>query len=218
MIFLEGTGVPPPSDYQLLLPEGWFRVLLEPQERVRSIDALVARQFAGIDDAPHVRRQLRQELLKRASEAFDDGGLELYLSLQHAGPLSIPASLLVTLGRPPEGGALPSLEALASRMAADAKAQEELSLVDIAAGQALRLRSRTDPAGSRPGASTGDGAGERGDETYALPSVTLDYQVRVPGADAYLLLAFSTPLVPIADAMVELFDAIAGSLSWKGTS
>jgi hypothetical protein len=31
-----------------------------------------------------------------------------------------------------------------------------------------------------------------------------------------LLLTFSTPLVQIADAMVELFDAVAGSLTWMG--
>ncbi len=27
-------------------------------------------------------------------------------------------------------------------------------------------------------------------------------------------MTFSTPLVQIADAMVELFDAVAGSLTW----
>ena len=38
--------------------------------------------------------------------------------------------------------------------------------------------------------------------------------VQVPRAEAILLLTFSTPLVQIADAMVDLFDAVAGSLSW----
>jgi hypothetical protein len=32
-----------------------------------------------------------------------------------------------------------------------------------------------------------------------------------------LLLSFSTPMDPIADAMVALFDAIAGSLRWRQT-
>jgi hypothetical protein len=42
----------------------------------------------------------------------------------------------------------------------------------------------------------------------------LDYQLPVPGTEAHLLLTFSTPLVEIADAMVELFDAVAASLTW----
>jgi hypothetical protein len=32
-----------------------------------------------------------------------------------------------------------------------------------------------------------------------------------------LLLSFSTPIDAIADAMVGLFDAIAGSLRWRQT-
>jgi hypothetical protein len=31
------------------------------------------------------------------------------------------------------------------------------------------------------------------------------------------MLNFSTPMEPIADTMVELFDAIAGTLRWPGT-
>ncbi|MDO0926328.1 hypothetical protein QQY24_13170 [Streptomyces sp. TG1A-8] len=53
------------------------------------------------------------------------------------------------------------------------------------------------------------------EDDYALPSVTVDYQLPVPRSDMHLLLTFSSPLVQIADAMAELFDAIAGSLVWK---
>ncbi|MGW7241670.1 hypothetical protein [Streptomyces sp. NPDC054804] len=42
----------------------------------------------------------------------------------------------------------------------------------------------------------------------------MDYQLIVPGSDMHLLLTFSTPLVQIADPMVDLFDAVAGSLTW----
>lgn len=38
----------------------------------------------------------------------------------------------------------------------------------------------------------------------------------MPGSGAHLLLTFSTPLVQIADVMVDLFDAVAGSLTWTG--
>ncbi|MFE0099455.1 hypothetical protein [Streptomyces sp. NPDC059009] len=216
----------PASDYQLLLPEGWFRIPLDPGQRERSVEALVERQFKGTDDLPHVRNQLRQELLGRATEAFDEGGIELYISLQQAGPLTIPASLLVGLSLSPSAGALPSLDDLAARLSEDVsdegadgkhtrRDRQEISLVEIAAGRALRVRSQTEAPPEETGSPSGP---DQEGDAYALESVTLDYQLPVPGAEAYLLLAFSTPLVPIADAMVDLFDAIAGSLTWKGVA
>lgn len=94
----------PPADYQLLLPEGWFRVHIDPERRERSVDALVERQFNGIDNAPQIKAQVRQELIDQATKAFDEGGIELYLSLQQAGPLTVPASLLIALGLLPREG------------------------------------------------------------------------------------------------------------------
>ncbi|MEU9411899.1 hypothetical protein AB0E08_40260, partial [Streptomyces sp. NPDC048281] len=96
-----------PADYRLLLPDGWFRVRIDPEGRERSVDALADRQFAGVDNAPHLKRQLRDELLNQASAAYRDGGIELYLSLQQAGPLTIPASLLITLLPPAPGTVQP---------------------------------------------------------------------------------------------------------------
>jgi hypothetical protein len=199
----------PPADYQLLLPEGWFRVHIAPERREQSVDALVERQFKGIDNAPQIKAQLRQDMLRQAARAFEEGGIELYLSLQQAGPLTVPASLLVALGLPPQGGRLPSLDDLAGRLAADGKDSREVSVVELPAGPALRVREEYNPVVDRPPT-----AETEKDADYALPSLTLDYQVQVPRAEAILLLTFSTPLVQIADAMVDLFDAVAGSLSW----
>lgn len=201
---------PPPSDYRLLLPDGWFRIDLEPERREQSVDALVSRQFSGIDNEPRLRRLVRQELFERASSAFDEGGIELYLSLQQAGVLTIPASLLITLVSPRQpGAALPSLPDLAESLEAEGGGGRTVSITELAAGTALRMRVDPDATDTRAGATA------REDDGSALPSVTLDYQLRVPRSDMHLLLTFSTPLVQIADAMVELFDAVAGSLTWK---
>lgn len=198
---------PPPSDYQLMLPSGWFRIPLEPQLRERSVDALVNKQFSGVDDAPHLRQTVRQELLERAAEAYEAGGLELYLSLQQAGPLTIPASLLITLVPPPRpGGAAPSLHDLAEILGAEGGEGRTVSLVELGAGTAMRVR--VDPEATNAEARTGK-------DEYVMPSVTVDYQLLVPRSDMYLLLTFSTPLIQIADVMVGLFDAVAGSLVWK---
>lgn len=179
---------------------------IDPERRERSVDALVNRQFEGMDNAPHIKRQLRQNLLAQASAAFRDGGIELYLSLQQAGPLTIPASLLVTFLPSPLGGSAPTVEDFAAQLASGG--QTEVSVVELPAGTAVRARRATGQPGQTPP------AGVPGKADEVLPSVTLDYQLPVPGTGAHLLLTFSTPLVQIADAMVELFDAVAGSLTW----
>jgi hypothetical protein len=203
-----GTGsIASPTDYRLLLPEGWFRVRIEPELRERSVDALINRQFEGVDNAPHIKQQLRDSLLAQATAAFQDGGIELYLSLQKAGALTIPASLLITLLPQKSDGQLTAQD-IAVRLSADEDL--EVSVVEFSSGPAVRTRRSTGQSDcpappNMPGAP---------DET--LPAVTLDYQLPIPAADAWLLLTFSTPLVQIADAMVELFDAVAASLAWVG--
>ncbi|MEU1270227.1 hypothetical protein [Streptomyces sp. NPDC005799] len=200
------SGAAPPADYRLLLPDGWFRVRIDPDGREQSVDALVDRQFEGVDNAPHIKRQLRERLLAQAVAAYQDGGIELYLSLQQAGPMTIPASLLITLVTPPPGGSLPATADLATRLAADGDG--DVSLVELPAATAVRVRRETGQP-DRPAP-----AGAPGDPDEVLPSITLDYQLPVPATEAYLLLTFSTPLIQIGDAMVELFDAVAGSLTW----
>ncbi|MGV9984550.1 hypothetical protein [Streptomyces olivaceus] len=206
------TPAAPPADYRLLLPEGWFRILLDPDQRDKSVDALVERQFRGIDNAPHLKEELRGDLRRRAAKAYRSGGIELYLSLQAVGPFTIPASLLVTLAPLRHAEPLPP-EDLARVLAQDADAEDagmpvpEVGVEELAAGTAVRVRRlASQPGGAAPGAAGAPG----GDHA----SVSVDYHLPVPGTTAYLLLTFSTPLEPIADAMAGLFDAIAGSLTW----
>ncbi|MFI7020737.1 hypothetical protein [Streptomyces sp. NPDC050164] len=204
----EGSdSIAPPADYRLLLPEGWFRVLIDPELRQRSVDALINRQFEGVDNAPHLKRQLRESLLAQAAAAFRDGGIELYLSLQKADAFTIPASLLVTL-LPPPGGDQSTVQDISARLSANEEL--EVSVVELSSGPAVRTRRSTGQP-DRPAPP-----GMPGNPDKTLPSVTLDYQLPIPGAGACLLLTFSTPLVQIGDAMVQLFDAVAASLVWVG--
>ncbi|MET8132027.1 hypothetical protein ABZV24_08690 [Streptomyces sp. NPDC005251] len=208
----KGRTQPPPSDYQILLPDGWFRITLEPEGRRQSVDGLVNRQFSGVDNEPRLRRLLRQELVERATDAFDRGGIELYISLQQAGSLTIPASLLITLIPPMNPGEqLPSLRELADILEAEGGEGRTVSMTELAAGTAMRVRVDPNAAAAQPPGFTR--ASE--EDVEALPSVTVDFQLGVPRSGMNLLLTFSTPLVQIADAMVELFDAVAGSLRWK---
>ncbi|MGA5263703.1 hypothetical protein ACPCI0_26215 [Streptomyces griseoincarnatus] len=193
----------PPSDYRLLLPDGWFRILLDPEQRDRSVDALVERRFQGVDNAPHLKDEMRADLRRRAAEAHRGGGIELYLSFQEAGPLTVPASLLVSLAplRGPEPLSPHDLAAAFAKGAEPDGDDTKASVEELAAGTAVRVRSTTRPT-------------ERERQDGQRASVSVEYHVPVPGSAQYLLLTFSTPLEPVADAMAGLFDAIASSLTW----
>jgi hypothetical protein len=196
------TSVQTPTDYRLLLPDGWFRISLAPEQRERSVDALVERQFKGIDDAPHLKRQVRKELLARTATAYQNGGIELYLSMQQAGPGTIPASLLVTFVPPQHPEPVP-VEELKSVLARNGSPGQRISVEELPSGLAVRVRARAIPGSEDPSGNT-------------LPTTSVDYHIPIPNSPAYLLLSFSSPLDPIADAMVGLFDAIATSLTWTG--
>jgi hypothetical protein len=191
---------PPPVHYRLILPQEWYQIPLAPGARERSVDALVDRQFKGQDDAPVIKQQVRGELLAQAESAFGNNGVELYLSLQAAGPLTIPASLLVTF-LPARTVPAKSLEELADHARAG-DPEAEVSLEELPSGPAVRVCRREEPVNGSP------------DE--AEPSVAVDFYLPIPGADDLLLLSFNTPLPAIANALVQLFDAIARSFSWTG--
>jgi len=176
-----------PSDYRLTVPEGWVRIDLQPGVREPALARLVDRQFRGVDNAPQLKRQARDQFLRVAQYAYGNGGLELYVSLQTAGGLPLPASLVVTLTPPPDKETLRITPDRLAQTLADGGGQ--VTLTRLPAGAAVRVR-------------------HRGEAT------TLDVHVVVPESGSYLLLSFSTPLDTLADAMVNLFDCIASTLRW----
>jgi hypothetical protein len=77
----------------------------------------------------------------------------------------------------------------------------ELARETIAAGPVLRRRRTVRPGADDPG--------------QELPRSVVDYWVPVPGDGGLLQLSFSTPMPEqLAEAMVELFDAVTASLRW----
>jgi hypothetical protein len=176
-----------PSDYQLIVPEGWHRIDVQPGVREPAIARLIDRQFRGTGNAPRLKSQARDQLLRAAQHAYGNGGVELYVSLQTAGGLPLPASLVVTL-TPPHDDA--SVVVTPERLAASlASTGGQVGLTEIPAGRAVRVRR-------------------------AAEVTTLDVHVPVPESGAYLILSFSTPVKALADPMTGLFDSIASTLRW----
>jgi hypothetical protein len=185
-----------PKDYQLVLPEGWSRIDVRPGPRKRDIARLMDAQFRGIDAAPALRQQLQRKLLEMAQAAHASGGIEIYLCHQDILGVPVPASLVVSLTPDGRDGRAISPQQLAETFGAG-----QATLVELPSGTAVRTRRRTLPEPDDP---TGN----------ILPVTNLDLYVPVPASGRYLVLAFSTTLDALADAMVDLFDAIARTLRW----
>ncbi len=193
-----GTGEVPGTGealgYRVVVPDEWFTVDLDPVDRLRSVAALVKRQFRGAENVPHLKAQARRELGARARAAYQAGGLELYVSLQEAAGIPLAASLVTFLIPAPGDGSTTTAAGLAQARRADG---HEVGVVDLPAGTAVRELRRALPGGE-----------------HAEPATTLAVFVPVPGSGTWLLLSFSTPLAPLAPALTRLFDAICTTLRW----
>lgn len=190
------STVPQATAFALLTPEDWYRIPLRSQEqRTASVRALVDRQFHGLDDQPILRRETEGVLLGVAEAGAESNGVALYLSTQEVLGVPLAASLLVTV-------VAERFDALQAVGALAVEGDGEVALVELpSAGRSARRRRTTE---SREGRRLGS----------SLPETVVEYFVPVPGRDEVLLLTFSTPLEPIAEALTALFDSVAATLRW----
>jgi len=198
-----GQFTSPPKDYNVIVPDGWFQVALDPDDRDRSIVALAELTFRGVDNAPHLKQEFMRDLQRKAKDAYRVGGTELYLSTMTVGPVPLASSLLISVPGPDEWPPTSDADELAEHLAGQGLDDgEELGVVELAvAGRAVRHRCRE---AANPAKQMGN----------TLPTTTLTYYVPIPTTVRWLLLNFSTPVDPLADQMVRLFDTVAGTLHW----
>ncbi|MGH3886245.1 MAG: hypothetical protein ACRDSZ_06700 [Pseudonocardiaceae bacterium] len=196
-------------DVQVVLPDHWWAIPLQPPEaRKRSVERLVERQFAGVDDQPLLRADTCRQLLAQAETAADSGGRLMALSLQRVGDVPVPASLVVHWIDVPAGpdstpgdGSL--LSGLREEFEPVAGATRDpgfaLDLGEMPAGTVLRRVHEL------PAELTG---------AEAMPSLVADYWLERPDGAGLVQLAFATPMLPLRQPLLELFDAVAGALHW----
>ena len=186
-----------PRDYRLAVPDGWDRIVLDPERIDGQVAQLVARVTRGKDDIPHLKAQLHEAVKDQAMQAWSNGGMELYLSNQQVGEVTL-SGALVTTYIPPKDGPLPTLIEQGTKLG---KQGADVAMVDLAVGPALRHRYREFPD---PSAQYGN----------RLPITHLDYMLEIPNSEAQMLMSFSTPVEPLANQMVVLFDTIAQTIQW----
>lgn len=209
-------GSPAALDLVVAAPEEWWVIPL-PDDRVREarIEALLDRQFRGLDDQPLIKAELRRDLREQASTAAAAGGRFLALSLMQVGPIPVTASLttyVMDLGVPSGGS---HVRDLSERMLAEpvhggggptSEDAPRFDRAELPAGEVLR-RVRTVRGSSAPAPLP-----------QAVEVMLVDYWIEAPGHRGLGQLAFSTALTAWSEQLLGLFDAMAGSASWRPVS
>jgi len=190
-----------PRDFTVLLPPGWVRIKLDGSEPV-VLASLVAAKVATVD--PAQREEARALLTRTLGSALRDaktaGGLDVLISVAESHGVPIAASCLITY-LDQDGTKVP-LDGLLMDLAARGG---QVTGTEIAGGPAIRHQYEILPP---DGSHTGD------PEPVSTRVTMADFFVPLPGQPGLLVLSFSTPVEPLAEALVMLFDAIAESLRW----
>jgi hypothetical protein len=197
-----------PRDFRFHLPADWVRISLDDkaeQAVVRIVDRQLDKFSAAQRDG--MRHALVRQLSSAVADARTAGGIDLIVGLGTSRGLPIGGSCLVL----PIDIASSTVAGLLDELQADGA---QTTMLTIGGGSAVRRRTRTvhriEDAASRQ---------EIEDALAPVPVVDgartqVDYFVPLPPGAQFLLFSFGTVIDPIADAMVDLFDAIMSTLRW----
>ncbi|WP_148234383.1 hypothetical protein [Cellulomonas flavigena] len=178
-----------------MLPADWHVVdLATDATRHAGVTALVDAQLPRRDDVATVRRRLRRDVEEQSRRAAQAGGRFSAYMLDVVGPVPLPA--VITAYRTP--GALATdddLRALADTLTARLGPAGTVDAGAGPLGPVLRAVSQ------RPAA-----------DEHGPDLLVGEYWSDPDDGDGLLLLSFSTPLVGLRDAVLELFDTVAGSV------
>jgi hypothetical protein len=196
----EPTG---PTGYVLTLPPGWERIPVRDgtDEAIRDI---LDRAFGHLpaDRYGPIRRELAAGLAQQVMDAREAHGLDLYLPV--GGIRGLPVAASFAVAHLPPGSADDEPAAV---LGALADGFGTATAAEVASTPALRVE-RAVP--SDPGRQ----------HNVDLPTKRVDYVVPVPGNAGWLLVTFSvaadeSAAAGLADALVELFDAVVSTLRWR---
>jgi len=192
------------QDFRLAVPANWLTVDLDARTSRRSIARLVEERAGSHPETAESRRQLTQMLQTAAEDAIEQGAVYAAILSTVIAERPVSASLICTVTTSPEPVEVDQVASELRRPHTSPSVPLEVEVVDLPVGRAVRTRGRR--------------IGEMPAPVLRRVEVeSLQYFVPVPGAKRLLLLSFSTPNLPIADALVELFDAIAATLRWEAS-
>ena len=190
-------------------PASWVQLDLDPRTRAASMQRLVKERAEAFLPAAQFGPELAQALEATVAAAREQGGVfaAVFSTVSDGKPVG--ASVVVSLipranasVEVPAGDPRRTLaDGLRERYAAP---EADVAVVDLPPGPATRVRRRV-----RAEVPVGSGGPTVGAEVEQV-----QYFVPLPGATHLALLTFSTPNLGLAEPFGELFEAIAGTLTW----
>jgi hypothetical protein len=193
--------------FSLVLPTTWRMIDMDPATRDRSVERMVRTAVGRADRLATMRRWAVRAYREVLAGAADAGAFFAATYGEEIGGRPLSASLLAFLVQCPLGAdANPiGVAEMAGELAAganDERLAEAPRLVDLPVGTAVRTRARV-------------GAGFTGSDGREPDVDVVRFFVPVTEWATMLVIAFSTPVLPAADAFAELFDQLATTARWR---
>lgn len=221
----------PDLAYRMALPEAWVRLPTNPLAMRSAARGYLERRYAGLprDQTLPVRRRLEEHLVELADDAGSRRGVDLLLLDLQVQQESLTASCLVSITPLPLDSPT-ALQALAAVCAPGAISSEVLELGSHLVCRVVREdRPSAEPSSPEQDAQTVAAVLAKARELGApdLPaSLTpeqvqaqvrprlVEYHLPSPDGGPGLLFSFSSQVVPLYDALTELFDVMVASVQW----
>lgn len=184
------------TSWSFVYPHGWWTVPLTDPERIDdAVRTIVVGRLGRRDDRARARREARENLVQAAHGAADEGGLSLTVFSMDIGGVALTGTMAVF---PYEVVGADRDELVAS--IAGSLSGADVDRQTLADGWVLRAVRQSEI----------ERTDDEGDPV--LPELRADYWMERRGLDKILQVSFTTPFVPLREAMVELFDAVVLSL------
>jgi hypothetical protein len=191
------------TGFGINVPDSWFEVDLQPDTRNNSINDLVTERLREVPELYEHRAALSRALRSAARSAFAGGAVYCGTMVQGLGDAVLTATITVSLVESPDENA--GAEAIARQLTAIAKGgpdtpwREVVSVELPHVGRVPRTQGVED-------VTMPEGSGW-------IRTVLMQTFVPVPGGQVnrVALITCSSPILPLADELLDLFDAVTST-------
>ncbi|MCU1413965.1 MAG: hypothetical protein JWN80_1305 [Microbacteriaceae bacterium] len=188
------------------LPGQWWPIPLRSESTAKaSIKALVDTVIGVADDRAILRDSMRKQLFESVEKAVAGGGQSMYIAQDVIEEVPLSASFTVIL---PGQGMTPAIGEegagvieILRRGLEQADPNSAPTFVEFDANDSRVLRSHS----IRPGQ----------DDPPALPALTANYWISVPGTKRVVLVSFLTAYAELEAVMLTFFDSIVRATYWE---
>lgn len=197
------------GDLTFALPGNWWRIpLVQEDETEQAVRAYVEAMVGRADDKAQVRHDLRAHLAMATDEARRGAGQEMFLASEMAPGVPLAVTMVTYLSPLPERLTdSASLDEKADSFAGSLRAEDDQADIDVWVGDEVAVVREM---GLPPLTS------KEGEQEFNL---RVRYWLMREGPSQSVMFTFSTPLIweEQRDAVLEMFDAIIGTVDWELT-